>query len=200
MRPSDRRRVSDTPLARFAHELVRQLRDADIPTNLTSEADLERRVIIPTAARVAAKAPNVRLFVHPFRLTERCHPDCERAGSNGRRVVLGCPRCWHATKPLWSVAAFGTYHTFDLVATDGHDRLALEGKLVSARAGRMPNGDIQRFFGQCALAASKHAHVIGVLFFQGGLNAKRHADTATVEKWFADVVVQLIIREIAGTP
>jgi hypothetical protein len=86
--------------------------------------------------------------------------------------VLGCPRCWHDSKPLWSVAAFGSHHTFDLVAADDRERLALEAKLVRARAGRMPNGEIQRFFGQCALAASKHARVIGLLISRGPLSAK----------------------------
>jgi hypothetical protein len=125
MRTTDRGAVAGTPLARFAGELVHQLRMVDIPSDLTSEADLERRVLIPRAAYVAAKTPGVRLFVHPFRKTDHCQPNCETARGNGGRVVLGCPRCWHASKPLWSVAAFGSHHTFDLVAADDHERLAV---------------------------------------------------------------------------
>jgi hypothetical protein len=78
---------------------------------------------------------------------------------------------------VWSLAPFETHHTFDLVAADDYERLALEGKLVSTQAGRMPNGEIQRFFGRGALAASKHPHVIGMLISRGPLNAKYNADT-----------------------
>jgi hypothetical protein len=187
------------PLARFAQQLLQKLRAIELPSDLTSEQDLERRVLIPLAARIAAAAPPVRLFVHPIRNRQCCHPDCERARADGGRVQLGCPRCWRTSKPLWSVAVFGTHHTFDLVAADDHERLALEAKLVSARAARMPNGEIQRFFGQCALAASKHPRVIGVLISRGPFKAKWHADTAATEAWFARLGVQLVIREAPGT-
>jgi hypothetical protein len=106
------------------------------------------------------------------------------------------------SKPLWSVAAFGTHHTFDLVAADDHQLLALEAKLVGTRAGRMPNAEIQRFFGQCALAASKHPSVIGVLVHRGPLKPKWRQDSATVDAWFAQLGVRFVIREIpeSATP
>jgi hypothetical protein len=90
MQPNDSGQVSGTPLARFARHLVRQLRVADIPSHLKSEADLEQRVLIPLAVRVAAKTSTVRLFVHPFRKTDRCQPDRTKARVDGGQIVLGC--------------------------------------------------------------------------------------------------------------
>lgn len=194
--PSMAQSHRNSPLRRFAERLVMALRDVEIPTTVRTERDLEQRVIIPTAQAVQRTEPKVHIFVHPFKNRRRCMPDCEAAHSDRGTIEIGCPQCWHDSKPSWSVAAFGTHHTFDLVALAGAERLALEAKLVSARGKRMPNGEIQRFVGQCALAVSKHDIVIGVCVHRGAFNPKWHADTARVQDWARALGLHLLFREI----
>lgn len=84
-----------------------------------------------------------------------------------------------------------------MVARDRAGRtLAVEIKLVSARGGRMPNGDIQRFLGQVALAATKHDAVIGVCGYHGKLNARWRDDTPDVERWLSGRNAQLVFRYV----
>jgi hypothetical protein len=95
------------------------------------------------------------------------------------------------------VEAFGTRNTFDLVAKDRRSKkLAVEIKLVSARVGRMPNGEIQRFLGQVALAATKHDVVIGICGYLGGLSAKGRRDSHKVSRWFKARDISLVFRHI----
>lgn len=82
-----------TPLSRFAQRFVEELRRVHLP-DLKSEGDLEQRVLIPMASRLAGDEPAVRIFVHPFKSHRRCDPDCNAAQSGHGRIVLGCPRCW----------------------------------------------------------------------------------------------------------
>jgi hypothetical protein len=74
----------------------------------------------------------------------------------GTRVTQsdeGCPKGWAASKAPSVVDAFGTRSNFDLVAVDrlGHT-LAVEVKWLRLSGGKGPNGEFQRFIGQCALA------------------------------------------------
>ena len=62
---------------------------------------------------------------------------------------------------------FGTRNTFDLVARDdAGESLALEVKWLTL-GGRNPNGEFQRFIGQCVIATAVHRRVIGVCCFRG---------------------------------
>ncbi len=101
------------------------------------------------------------------------------------------------SKKWSSVAAFGTHNNFDLVARDlSGAMLAVEIKLVKVKKGRMPNGEIQRFLGQCALASSKFNSVVGVCGYYGLLNHKYNEDTATVTKWAERIGINLVFRSI----
>lgn len=185
------------PIDHLIGELVEALSHEALPANLEDEADFERRFVIPTAMRVAARHRDVLMLSHPFGNKRRCTPDCETAGHDARRVI-GCPTCWKRSKSWASVAAFGTHHNFDVVAKDSGRRLAVEIKLVGARGGRMPNGELQRFLGQCALAAAKHDAVVGVCACRGPFDARWHSDCATVTGWFARRGVHLVFRAIDG--
>lgn len=55
----------------------------------------------------------------------------------------------------------------------------------------MPNGEVQRFFGQCALLATKHDMVIGLCGYRGSFNKNYFRDTDTVKQWFAKQNVQI---------
>ena len=133
----------------------------------------------------------MELFVHPAPGAQ-CHPTCDDV--SGR--ALGCPDCWAATKQWACVAAFGTRHTFDMVARDATLTLAVEIKLVEARGGKMPNENIQRFLGQCALAAAKHPHVVGLCGFRHAPVQERYADTGAVSSWFSERGVRLVFRSV----
>ncbi len=181
----------------FQRKLVGALMRAQIPRGARTEQALERRLVTPLAARLAAAQGDVLLFSHPWGNKRHCSPDCATEPPGGAGRVVGCPRCWAASKSWASVEAFGTHHTFDLVAKDRRfHTLAVEIKLVSARGGRMPNGDIQRFLGQVALAATLHDAVIGMCGYRGSLNARWDRDTDNVKKWLKGSVVRLVFRQV----
>jgi hypothetical protein len=95
------------------------------------------------------------------------------------------------------VSAFGTRHTFDMAARDGVSTMALEVKMVKVDGGSMPNGEIQRFLGQCSLAAIKHDVVIGVCGYRGEFNPRHETNTTVAAKWFRDRGVRLVFKRIA---
>jgi hypothetical protein len=193
-----RRLVRSTPLTRFIGSFRRRLKRATIPRDIRSEGDLERRVLVPLATELAQKDARLRVFTHPFGRRRECVPDCERAYEEGQPTV-GCWKCWRRTKRQWSVGAYGTHHSFDLVATDGGERLALEAKFLKVRGNRMPNGELQRFFGQCALAAAKNEYVMGICVFRGGTKAKYDYDRIAVKRWCAHGGIRLVMRSV-GPP
>jgi hypothetical protein len=69
-------------------------------------------------------------------------------------------------------------------------------KVVKSHAGRLPSGEIQRFLGQCALAAARHSVVIGLVGYRGYVNKEFDAETVRVSKWFEDRNVTLLLRSI----
>jgi hypothetical protein len=185
------------PIRAFAIELAEELRRGSIEASVRTEQALERRFVIPIAKRIAERHPGTLVFTHPFRnkLRSSSPCTCEPPAAPGR--IIGCPRCWALSKSWASVAAFGTHHTFDLVAKDHSDTLAVELKLVVARGNRMPNGEVQRFLGQCSLAATKHTVVIGLCVHRGIMREKWREDTEAATKWFAGRNIQLVLRPVA---
>lgn len=134
------------PIAPFAAEFVEVLSRGPVGPSVRTEQALGREFVIPTTSRIASS--------HPFRNKRRCAPQCAGEPPAAPGSVSGCRRCWTASKSWACVAAPGTHHTFDLVAKDRSQILAVELKLVGARSRRMPNGELQRFLGQCSLAAA----------------------------------------------
>ena len=178
----------------FAVALIAAFGREPVPRNLRTEGAFEREFAIPVAIRVAQQHPDVALFIHPWSNKKCCSPTCNGPGGTGR--VQGCPKCWTASKKWGTVAAFGTKHTFDMVAKDKLKKLAVEIKLIDASGSRMPNGGIQRFLGQCALAAAMHDEVIGLCGHRGTLNEKFQTDTKAVQNWSKKQNIQLVFLRV----
>lgn len=178
----------------FRDSLLSAIATASMPVDISNESAFEKQFLTPLVLQVSDQYPGVHAYTHPWNNKTHCEPDCETAPNSGR-VVTGCPRCWAASKKWASVLAFGTHHTFDVVAKDMSGRsLAVEAKLIGPKGGHMPNGEIQRFLGQCSLAKTKHDFVIGVCGLKGNLNPKWKDDTEVVKDWFTRVGVEIVFR------
>src|SRR5262249_122585 len=140
--------------------------------------------VVPLVSRIAAQHEDMWVFTHKCGTTATCKPDCRKANLPPPARLRGCSRCRTESKRWGTVSAFGTTHTFDIGGKDvGDVKVAMEVKVVNARGGRMPNGPIQAFLGQCALAASKFDYVIGIC---GALHSSemRSTETEKVNQWF----------------
>lgn len=71
--------------------------------------------------RVLRRYPAISMFVHPWGSKRCCVPECSATTRVTR--VLGCQKCWHASKAWATVATFGTDNTFDMVARDRSKRV-----------------------------------------------------------------------------
>jgi hypothetical protein len=180
----------------FAADLRRTLEQEPIPADVSSEGDMECRVVVPVARRLAALHNDVLVYAHPFGESARCSPRCAHEAPPCSGRILGCRRCWAASKAWATTRAFGTRHTFDLVARARGETLAVELKLARVRGGRMPNGDLQRFLGQCALAGAKHSAVVGLFACQGTLALHWNDDTKAAIDWFERGKVKLVFRSV----
>lgn len=185
-------------IATFAADLVRELERRALPRQLVQAQDLEQQFVLPVAARLAARHRRVLLFAHPWSNTRRCAPACATAAPAARGRVLGCPACWRSAGGWASVVAFGTQHVFDLLATDSRKTLAVAIELSRARAGRLPGPDVQRFLGQCAIAATRHAQVVGFFVYQGTLSPRWQRDTAEAAKSLKKQNIHLVFRSTWG--
>jgi hypothetical protein len=165
-----------------------------VPGGIENETDFEWKFALPVAESVLKCYPAIRLFTHKWKYYGCCQPGCSSATSSGR--VLGCSKCWTDSKKLATVAAFGTKHTFDMMAADRSSRrLAVEIKLVDATKSR-PNGTIQRFLGQCALAAAKHYAVIGLCGIRGGMATDFQDDRRVVERHLRKQNIRLVFPTV----
>jgi hypothetical protein len=179
----------------FHDTLISEIVCAPLPEDIRNEADFEKRFLIPVVLQVSARYPDVFIYTHPWNNKTHCESACDTT-FNRAHVVAGCPRCWAASKKWASVLAFGTRHTFDVVAKDICGKtLAVEAKLITAKGGRMPNGEIQRLLGQCLLAKTKHNFVIGLCGLKGGLDPRWNNDTETVKDWFKRAGIDLVFRQ-----
>ncbi len=177
----------------FHDKLISEIAIFLVPTDIRNETDFEKRFLIPVVRHVSDQYSDIKTYTHPWNNKTRCNPDCETA----TKIVAGCPKCWAASKKWASVLAFGTNHTFDVVARDiSRKTLAVEAKFISARGGRMPNGEIQRLLGQCFLAKTKHDFVIGVCGRKGRLDSKWNDDTEAVMNWSKRAGIDIVFRSI----
>ena len=153
---------------RFAAALAKKIDGSHPSARLASEAAFERQHVIGPAWELSRKHPEIRVFTHPENRKTTCRPTCEAAASEFQNRVRGCPDCWEKSKAPSVVDAFGTRHNFDLVAVDRRgSTLAVEVKWLRHSGGKGPNGEFQRFVGQCTLATAANDVVIGVCGFRG---------------------------------
>jgi len=141
------------------------------------EAEFEFHHVIKPAWNLAAGHPGIQLCVHPSPPRAKCSGGCQVAAGHRHRR-RGCPDCWRDSKAWSIVRAYGLSHTFDLVAHDARKRsMAVEVKWLSYKGGRSPNGEFQRFVGQCTLAAARHTAVLGICCIRG-----QRAKTLTIDE------------------
>jgi len=182
-------------IVQFRDQITDKLQIDSCPSGIGDEADFEKIFLTPLLLSAAAQYSDVRVYTHPWNNKIRCKPDCETADKG--QIVVGCPKCWAASKKWASVFAFGTNNTFDIVAKDASGKtLVVEAKLVHNKNGRLPSGDIQRMFGQCLLAKAKHNFVIGVCGVTGGLDFMWDSDTQQVRNLFEKSGIDLIFRTV----
>jgi hypothetical protein len=105
----------------FCDKLVSILNSTPIPKNIKTEKDFETRFVIPVVMQVSAHEGDIQVYCHPWNSRIRCQPDCQTAREHGQTVVE-YPRCWAESKKWASVLAFGTHHTFDLVAKHASEK------------------------------------------------------------------------------
>jgi len=177
----------------FAAALRKRI-EREVPrADVGKEADFERRHVIEPAWELAQLYPEIQVVVHPPAQKTRCKDRCDVVPVEFSRRVTGCSKCWSASKQWSVVEAFGTRHTFDLVARDREGgTLALEVKWLSLESGRGPNGEFQRFVGQCALATARHAVVIGVCGFRGRRTKAFDAHEGNLKKALERIGIVLI--------
>lgn len=152
----------------FATALTKKIEGSHPSSSLASEAAFEWRHVIKPAWELSQEHPEIRVFTHPRQRRTKCRPTCDAGVTAFENRRRGCPKCWAHSKAPSVVDAFGTRNNFDLVAIDKAGRtLAIEVKWLRLAGGKGPNGEFQRFVGQCTLAAAVNDVVIGVCGFRG---------------------------------
>lgn len=180
----------------YAAALIQRIEAVRPSAEIRGEAAFEQAHVVAPAWELARASSGIRVFTHPANRRAMCTPDCESAASVFANRVEGCPRCWATSKAQSVVDAFGMRHTFDVIAVDQTGaRLAVEVKWLAASAGRAPNGDFQRFVGQCALAAATHDVVIGVCGFRSARSKSCSAHDSRVQALLRQIGVHLIVLQ-----
>lgn len=187
--------MAATATRSFSRRFLRSLEMSRIGRRIRTEKDLEQNFVMPAARRAARHDSKVWLCVHPWSKPHSCAPTCKVAHKDGQ-AVFGCRRCWKDSKKWSAVAAIGAHHNFDLVAKEKGKTLAVEIKFLRAKGGRMSSGAIQRFVGQCSLAAARHRFVIGVLGYHGIVNKKWNRDTKKVRTLARRLGIHLVVRRV----
>lgn len=181
--------------SQFTTNLVEKLNTDPIPENILNEKDFEQNFVVPSVFAIQKTDENVFVFGHPWGSKVRCSPDCRSAREGKGQIQPGCDKCWKDSKRWGTVNAFGIQSNFDIVAQDTRNRtLIVEIKFVSFGKGRNPNGEIQRFLGQCLIAATKFDHVIGICGYKGVLDLTNDQDTDDCIRWCRDHGIHIIFR------
>lgn len=185
------------PVRHFADKLIAGLKQEATPPTMKHEKDFERGFVFPLALYLAEAEGDVWLFRRPWGDEEKCKPDCQAAMTSKRQRVLGCPDCWKESQKWASVSAFGIHYEFDLVARGRRGTtLAVQIKSVKEENGGLQIDQIERFLGQCVLAASRHDVVIGVCGLWRSPNSVRMQETKTVRRWAERHGIHLVFREL----
>lgn len=188
------------PILQFKEKLITRLKIDPIrePDKILNENNFEQYFVLPIAFEINKTETDVFLYSHPWGNEVRCTPDCENAREGKGHIQESCDKCWWESKKWGTVNAFGTQNNFDLVAEDTNNcKLAIEIKFISFMKGRRPNGEIQRFLGQCAMAASKFNFVTGVCAYIGELNPKYDKDTEKFMHWAEKNNINIIFRSVS---
>ena len=178
----------------FAVELARRMQQQVPRAQLKNEGTFERKHVVEPAWELSREHPEIRVFVHPEKRERKCRGGCDAAAADHSRRAQGCPDCWKNSKEWSMVKAFGTRNNFDLVALDVRGKkLAVEVKWLSFSGGRGPNGEFQRFIGQCALAAARHDVVLGICGIRGRRDEAFEEHTKDVVRKLRAIGVRIVV-------
>jgi hypothetical protein len=185
-------------ILQFKDKLIIKLKEEPIPDNIFGENNFEQNFVFPQAIEVNKTETDVYLFSHPWGNKVHCAPNCESAAKGDGHREDSCEKCWNESKSWGTVKAFGTKHNFDLLAKDDSNKiLAIEIKfIIFKNEGRKPNGEIQRFLGQCLLAKTKFDFVIGICGYRGTLEPEYNEDLNVVNEWAKNNNIDLVFRPV----
>ena len=178
----------------FAKALENKIISSAPSAALKNEAHFEDEHVINPAWELAKIHPEITVCTHPSKSRETCKGNCKKEALDLSHRVRGCPTCWSNSKKWSVVDAYGLQHNFDLVARDiNGNTLAVEVKWLSFSGGRGPNGEFQRFIGQCTLAAARHNIVLGVCGIKGTRTKDFNEHTKKVEQKLDKIGVKIVI-------
>jgi hypothetical protein len=177
----------------FARELRLKIGATKLTRRFEKEKDFEKSVLVESAWKLSRAHPEIHVFTHPWGRKAECKPTCQAAERFSDRVE-GCKECWTSSKEFSVAQAFGMRHNFDLTARDRSGRrLVVEVKWLQLKTNRSPNGEFQRFIGQCTLAAAANDVVIGVCGLWGQRVKKLETHERAIEKILRTMSVHLIV-------
>jgi hypothetical protein len=165
----------------FQGSLTERLLDDPIPSALRSEADLERRFVLPILHDVHQQFPVLHVHAHPWKHAATCQPTCsDGPGLIDGPQVHGCPKCWQSSKSWAAVRLYGL-HCFDVIVGKQQDSLVLEIKFLrrAGKGNKKANDGFQHLVGQCTLARLIHPRVIGFCVAETGaldMSATSHVE------------------------
>lgn len=178
----------------FADALTKKIAATHLSARFIDEKAFEVGHLVQPAWELSRVHPEIRVFTHPWGRTVRCRPTCEAAALQFSNRVEGCPACWKRSKERSVADVFGTRNNFDLAAIDrSGGSLVVEAKWLSLTPSKGPNGEFQRFIGQCALAAAANSVVIGVCGLRGQRKRPLDAHEADLTEKLSTIGVRLIV-------
>lgn len=182
----------------FGQAFVENVAATNLGAEFVNEKAFEQRHLVAAAWELSKANPEIRVFTHPWGRQAECRPTCEAAANDFCKRIEGCPSCWTHSKRRSVADVFGMRSNFDLAAIDRDGgSLVVEVKWLRLEANRGPNGEFQRFIGQCALAASANDVVIGVCGLWGRRERQFDAHEERLRDVLARIGVHLIVLRAA---
>ena len=178
----------------YAKKLAANIKKTKPSPSIKNESEFEVKHVNKSAWELVRKHPEITVCLHPSKKRETCRGSCAENKLEFKDRVAGCPTCWRNSKEWSVVKAYGLKHNFDVVARDYQGKtLAVEVKWLKFRTGRRPNGEFQRFIGQCTLAAARHDVVLGICGIKGDCNKDFDQHTKAVNKTLQEIGVTLVV-------
>jgi hypothetical protein len=181
-------------IAGFGDAFVQRIAATTLGSQFTDEKAFERGHLVESAWELSRANPEIRVFTHPWGRDAECKSTCEAAAMDFVNRVEGCPICWKRSKKRSVADVFGMRNNFDLAAVDrDNGSLVVEVKWLLLKANKGPNGEFQRFIGQCTLAASANNVVIGVCGLWGRRDRALDAHDDYLKEKLGKIGVRLIV-------
>ena len=178
----------------FGDAFGRKIAATTLGARFVDEKAFETGVLVESAWELSRANQEIRVFTHPWARKAKCKPTCDAAALNFSDRVEGCPACWKRSKKRSVADVCGMRNNFDLAAVDRNDgSLVVEVKWLQLKANEGPNGEFQRFIGQCGLAAAANDVVIGVCGLWGRRERQLDAHEKLLQGALRKIGVRLIV-------